>query len=67
MGAVFPSGLGRTARRDARVKRIHIAQGARTLCNKPKTEGDIVITLYGFVGHRGPSNLCKLCQRAYLS
>lgn len=67
MSAHFPSGMASSTRRDARVRRIHVRNGGdKTLCNKPKSDGDIVITVYGTIGHRAPSNLCKVCQQIYL-
>ncbi len=66
MAALSPSGLSRASRRDARVKRVHIVQGGNTtLCNRPKTEGDIVATLYSYIGHRPPSNTCKMCLKIW--
>lgn len=63
MGAVGPSG-SKTRGRDQRVKRVHIAAGRRTLCNKPQTQGDYDITCTGMLG-KTASNLCKICQRVY--
>lgn len=67
MGNHFPSGESRITRRDRRVKRIHVTLGGeRTLCNKARSDGDISIQLYGLIGNRAPSNLCKICQHIYL-
>lgn len=64
MAAMGVSG-SRVARRDARVKRIHIARGQYTLCNRPRTDGDKVWTQGNLLGET-PSNLCKRCRQSYL-
>ena len=63
--AASPSG-SRTARRDARVRRVHIAQGSYRLCdNKPRQDGDVIWTNGNLLGPT-PSNTCKRCKRVYL-
>lgn len=67
MAKHFPSGSSRIDRQNARVKRVHIVNGGNTtLCNLPKTDGDIVVTLYSYIGDRAkPSNTCKTCLRIW--
>lgn len=54
-----------TARRDARVRRIHITRGERRLCtDKPYEDGDVRWT-YGNQLGETPNNVCKRCRRIY--
>jgi hypothetical protein len=61
MSAMGPSG-SKFARRDKRVRRVHIARGERTICNRPKTQGDVEVTPKGDLPKPLPSNLCIQCR-----
>lgn len=64
-GAAQAARTDRIAARDRRVKRIHIANGAHTLCNRDRADGDIPITTHGHLGTNAeplPSNTCSRCR-----
>lgn len=64
MSAMRPSG-SISARRDARVKRVHISRNGRRICSdKPHEDGDVIWTNGNNVGAT-PNNTCKRCKNAY--
>ncbi len=63
--ALWEACMRKRARRDARVRRVHITRGERRLCNdKPWQDGDVRWTNNNLLGPT-PNNTCKRCRLIY--